>query len=1040
MKRSAKHLKKYQFGSDTRNQLIGNRPELTPNNVPSYTWANVNPLVTPPIPMNVTANKFVPNQDDNVSTHTQPSLMEEDLAHETPQGRSRRFPGILDTNRTEFHDGFKAFNALALGVTGIASSVNNLRATQQENQEYLDSLQPVGWENMERYGLNSNPIFTKFGGNVSKYQMGGRPTTADSLALYNNAVSTLKYYQGSGKYEQTGKKKYSAKEQQKAIEDFKFAKGYYGPKETVNNPDLSIYYKPVNNNQYFQREIANTFLDTDAPMTLYDRRVKPHSSLVFDRKIGREYDKEIKKRGIHLNSNEAQALLREIQIKDPLWGDGVEIPMYDPIGIKPWAMLTAKEREIREKRYGQPIPPIPVAGRSNIGVERQNRLSQDFTPNTFKPFVTPQGQGKTNYSFTYPTFKGDRDQKSIYFNSKDELDAFVKDNVVNASGQGNKDNFTYTGYIKQYKTGGSVKGLPKSMKGFANVEAEKGEVIQEFDGNVEQIDPNGKTHEQGGEFMPNVHRVLENTSDLRKDKNSKYLKLSPLEVKDLTGIDVKKPMSHSKAMVKASEQYGDKKQKIVKKIELAGKDKNVIDKYAEESIKLNIEHFSALPTEEQLFDNLFNHQEMVKANNDIPSPSSAKFGKYIPKAQVGINAYKGNRTGMRTPAGNYDAFPGDLQSYLNALKTRGFNFEGITSNADLQRALYQQKLDNGQFDDIRNMWQEGMHQAGMKRAQQLGFVDSKGRFNPGVLESETHLRELGDLYPDNILGPRLLSLAGNNVTPPRKWTDNQIPGELEELPNPQNLDTSIQNTTSFQQNPQSRFNEPLRWFDVASPIGTYMSAIERLPAKYNPVEFNQLRYKLQDPTAQLQQNQADYNAAVQAVQNSDAGGAGLANIANLASRKYALNQQVLGNTENQNAQIKNQEILYNTQVRDKQSVADQQAREVFENKVLTGKAKQQEQKLTALDSLYKTFAENRALNRNGNLMMKFSRAFDQYGNYNGYQTKFSINPTAGVSTTPTGKIDPAGGIQNLTPGKSYYNRRSGKVLRFDGVNLVEMKN
>jgi hypothetical protein len=154
----------------------------------------------------------------------------------------------------------------------------------------------------------------------------------------------------------------------------------------------------------------------------------------------------------------------------------------------------------------------------------------------------------------------------------------------------------------------------------------------------------------------------------------------------------------------------------------------------------------------------------------------------------------------------------------------------------------------------------------------------------------------------------------------------------------------------------------------------------------------------------------------------------------------------MGNYDNQNAQIKNQETLYNANAKDRQSGADQQAREVFSEKVFTSKAKQQEQKLTALDALYKTIAENKALNRNGDLIMKMTRAFDQYGNYNGYTPQFQVNPTLGIGANPAtapnaapGKFQPAGGIQGLTPGKSYYNRRTGRTLRFDGSNLTEVK-
>jgi hypothetical protein len=597
------------------------------------------------------------------------------------------------------------------------------------------------------------------------------------------------------------------------------------------------------------------------------------------------------------------------------------------------------------------------------------------------------------------------------------------------------------------------------------IEAESGEVVQGLDGEVREIPDSAPTHEEGGIIIPDAHAVLENTSHLRGDNKSKVLKVDPTKFKLLTGLDTKKSMSHAKALVEADDVYEKQRTKIVKKIDLASKDKKSLDKYAETSIKLNMDTLQSLPTRDQLFENLLTHQEAVKEAAGIETGDTSKFGgkfKFggkVPKAQFGeefiakqkqrsLNPYGGSKTGGKTPAGNSDAFPKDMkfEDFLKDLADRGFKYEGINDNKALQTALYNYKLQKGELDDIREMWKEGMHKQGMSAARAKGFVDEKGMFLPGVLESETHLKELGEMYPDGLLGARLLKLAGNKKTiPPRIWEDGEdlTPDPLEEVKNP---DPSITNTFKFINQPKSKFHEPLRWFDVASPLGAYTSALERIPEKYNPAEFNQLRYKLEDPTAQLQQNQADFNSTVDAVGALPLGAGSLAaNIAGATGSKYLANTQVLGGTENRNAATKNREIEYNTQVRDKNSVATQQAREIFDTKVLKSKAIQQEQKLTALDSLYKTFAENNALNRNGNLVMKFSKAFDQYGDYNGYQHVFGVSPQFGMPNTgsaytvnqPKGKTESAGGVQGLTQGKTYYNRKTGKTLFFDGNNLVE---
>jgi hypothetical protein len=54
----------------------------------------------------------------------------------------------------------------------------------------------------------------------------------------------------------------------------------------------------------------------------------------------------------------------------------------------------------------------------------------------------------------------------------------------------------------------------------------------------------------------------------------------------------------------------------------------------------------------------------------------------------------------------------------------------------------------------------------------------------------------------------------------------------------------------------------------------------------------------------------------------------MANVTNAFSSKYSLDNQILGQYENQNNQIKNQEIMYNANVNDRQEGADHK-REVY---------------------------------------------------------------------------------------------------------------
>jgi hypothetical protein len=605
------------------------------------------------------------------------------------------------------------------------------------------------------------------------------------------------------------------------------------------------------------------------------------------------------------------------------------------------------------------------------------------------------------------------------------------------------------------------------------VEAEKGEVYEANDGSINEIPTSAPTHEQGGVVVPDVQRVLENTSNLRKDTSSKYLQLSREAVKSLTGVDVSKPTSHAQAAVKANEQYEKERTKIVKNIQLASKDRATLDKYAENSTKLNLQNFTMIPTQEQVFNNLFMHQEAVKQAVGIGTEAQrAKYGgKYqvggSPRpprdARVAANYYFDEATqrwykkplvaaaSTTTPS---DEVPADFNPITTGGRIPDSPIAKIPAGpGDGEITAYTGdrtfKGNASKYTDAQ--WREFAQKLGFKghgNVEFQQFLYSLPKSKPLIDALHTQYGEPnGGTRFDGRLGHRWDAFIDNY-----NWDDADLPQQPTTTPPAQNLDTSIKPNFKFLNEPKSTFNEPLRWYDVASPINAYMSSLERIPEKYNPASVAQVRYKLQDPTAALQQNQADFNAATQAIGSSAPNNAGvqMANISNLAAQKYAANNQILGSYENQNAQIKNTETTYNAQAQDRQEGVNQQAREAFEEKILTSKAKQQEQKLTALDSLYKTMAENRALNRNGNLIMKFSNAFDQYGNYNGYQHQFSINPMLGMqqnnATSPiysigdTGKSRTngyAGGVQPLTPGKNYYNRRTGKTLYFDGNKLME---
>jgi len=178
----------------------------------------------------------------------------------------------------------------------------------------------------------------------------------------------------------------------------------------------------------------------------------------------------------------------------------------------------------------------------------------------------------------------------------------------------------------------------------------------------------------------------------------------------------------------------------------------------------------------------------------------------------------------------------------------------------------------------------------------------------------------------------------------------------------------------------SAFYEPLRWYDVAGTTASYLSALEREPVALEQLSVQPLQARELNPLPVLQQNQAAFNAAMQQIPSS---GVGMANVANLLGSKYSANAQVLGQYENINKQAKTQMDMYNQQQQLNIDRTNLGLRDQFAQRVLAGKEVQRQSKLNAFDDYMTKLAQNRKLNREGNLVLQMTPYFDQYGKFNG---------------------------------------------------------
>lgn len=222
-----------------------------------------------------------------------------------------------------------------------------------------------------------------------------KPSTADSLALYNNAKQVRDYYLKNPDYQtltppvnrpgsELFKRNDAGLQLMKNNNYFTMQPG--GVNSTKITPDQ--YRKNIDNNRYYQRENQNAMLDINSPMSLFDKRVSPqYEASYYNNKTG----------------------------------DVVNLNQYDPIAVKPWNMLTPDERQQRISKYGdptkgqQPSQP-PVAKRSQIQGPQQIPTG---TPNIGTPTggPGPLAGGPTNFSFTGRNDQGQQDTR--YFSDLD---------------------------------------------------------------------------------------------------------------------------------------------------------------------------------------------------------------------------------------------------------------------------------------------------------------------------------------------------------------------------------------------------------------------------------------------------------------------------------------------------------------------------------------------------------------------------------------------------------------------------------------------
>ena len=166
------------------------------------------------------------------------------------------------------------------------------------------------------------------------------PTKEDSLVVYNNALKVYDYYENNKSYLKTSTKDIASKNDKKELyndlnqarrlftiirrelhkiqeSEKKFTAGIVNSKYI--DITYSQYYQEIDEFRFYQRELENQIININAPISIYDIRISP----------------------IIVNT------YKNIDTADVHFNDLVNIPLYVPVVVKPFDLLT--DNEINER-------------------------------------------------------------------------------------------------------------------------------------------------------------------------------------------------------------------------------------------------------------------------------------------------------------------------------------------------------------------------------------------------------------------------------------------------------------------------------------------------------------------------------------------------------------------------------------------------------------------------------------------------------------------------------------------------------------------
>lgn len=688
-------------------------------------------------------------------------------------------------------------------------------------------------------------------------------------------------------------------------------------------------------------------------------------------------------------------------------------------------------------QYKKPVQPVIYKAEANLPLVNKSQYETRGRANIQSPIaeIDFQPQALKSNSSGDPIY-GPSNGLIGYGNNNQFIPA---NGALGTTNQADMNLLNNPSALKQYI---QSKGYKFQMGGQtnSNILAEAGEVIQSPQKDIFKISDQADDHDDssGGVIIPNAERVLEDTGDKRKDKMSKFLLISPEELQQMTGVRSKKSVTHAKAFelaaAKSKKDFKFTENKLKKNTDSL--DNNPNDIYAKNSLNLNLLKMDSIPTEGEHFDTIFDHQESVKQLLSIADQKKAQFGDNMKKFQTGgtnedpwtkklkyLNEQR-NRQAIGSPVDNpsidYDKLyqQTQMQASRNALGTYQ---QSLTNNPNAGIFPYRGDRTNKSNASkySRDQWQNFANDLGFTGNNNQDFQNFLFNMNgdQGTPDLQSGIIDLHQKYGNPNTPPATNSMQNwldgrlghrwdavmdnyyqnNNPTEPLtsvNGTESDYApvnsSQPQQKPLVFNPNQPTQNNLNLIPQPDSGFKVPLKWYDVAAPVSAYVDALRRENVRFNPLELTAPQAKYLDPTPALNQVQGDFNTTSSTLPSN---GIGYSNQANLMSKKYELDNQILGNYNNQNNGIWNQNEMARVNTKNAQSQSDQQAREAFETKRLQGISAQKRQLFESLKNITDVIGSNQKYQREGALLMKLFPHFDQKGSYNGNKFQFT-NPTS----------------------------------------------